>query len=129
MTALLLGLFQTPSVAQGSSEFYSGRWPDRNGDYPIREVFHPTWQVVDTDPRGLNCRDGIPSVTQQRNVVAQFPENTLLNTVRGAEVELIEDYRGLPWLRVQLYGSDDPSFCWVRANEQFIVPIKAEVIP
>jgi len=32
--------------------------PDRDGDYtaPKRVLLYPTWQVVDPDPNGLNCR-------------------------------------------------------------------------
>ncbi|NJK39551.1 MAG: hypothetical protein HC835_19075 [Oscillatoriales cyanobacterium RM2_1_1] len=128
---LVAGSDNSPSIAQEAPDFHSGPWPDRSGDYPIRQTYHGMWQVMDTDPQGLNCRGNIPPGQGSAQVIAQFPQDTLLNAVKRERgvFELEKDQRGFPWLRVRLYEKDGKAECWVRANSQFVVPIKPEVVP
>ncbi|MGL5082160.1 MAG: hypothetical protein ACRC8A_11800 [Microcoleaceae cyanobacterium] len=127
--ALTLGSFNPPSIAQDSPTFYSGRWPDRNGDFPIRQTYHGTWQVADPDSKGLNCRANIPPSADSDTIVTTFPKDTLLNTVKRERgvFEIGEDRQGFPWLRVQLHGGGKRE-CWVRANRKYVVPIKSEIV-
>lgn len=126
---VLLLLLTAPGIAQEPPDFYSGSWPDRNGDYPIRRQYHGTWKVVDPDPNGLNCRGNIPPFARSRDIVTTFPTGTLINLVkrdRGV-FEIGDSPRGEPWLRVRLLTPEDivPT-CWVRANRRYVMPVRCE---
>ena len=118
-------------LAQVAPDFYTGSWPDNQGNYPIREEYHGAWQVVDPDPSGLNCRGNIPSYQGSQDIIATFPTGTVINAVpreRGV-VEISDEPQDQPWLRVQLFQPKAlPKSCWVRANQQYIMPIRPEKI-
>ncbi|NJK70211.1 MAG: hypothetical protein HC786_29775 [Richelia sp. CSU_2_1] len=117
------------------------------GDYPIpppraRGNRQVNWVVVDSDPKGLNCRmaqrfrsisvDGIdaPAELFERNkhnvsqwpVVTTFRRGQRLEAVTGnnANQIVITDTQGKPWLPVLT----DKGNCFVRANSRFIKPIR-----
>lgn len=116
-----IALFGVPAIAQmGSPTFYDGYWPDGNGDYPIRQEYVGNWQVVDSDPEGLNCRGNIPPGGGSETIVAKFYEGDFIQAVsRGRGIYEIEELDGKPWLRVRL---SDGGECWIRANELYIEP-------
>ena len=99
------------------------------------------WQVVDSDPNGVNCRatsiflDGswqaismtsrIPTNIQNFPVVQKFPKGTaLVANTAPAGFSTWEDNKKKLWLRVSLPSQKSiNSMCFVRANSKFIVPI------
>ncbi|MEA5521292.1 hypothetical protein [Limnoraphis robusta] len=126
---LMLGI--KPVFAQEAPDFYQGNWPDSQGNYPIRQQYHGSWQVVDRDPKGLNCRANIPPYAGSKEIRAIFPTGTLINAVRRDRgvFELGEESsQNQPWLRVQLFGQEGRQECWVRANKNYIIPIRPEKI-
>lgn len=121
---LVLILANAVVTAQEEPKYYSGAWPNSAGDYPIRRQYQGTWRVVDPDPQGLNCRNNIPPYAGSEKIVARFlkgTEITLIQRGRGA-FEIGEDKEGLPWLAVRLGNN----ICWVRANQQYVVPVKQD---
>lgn len=112
-----------PLLAQESPNFYTGEWPNASGDYPIRQEYSGSWRVVDLDTNGLNCRKNIPPGGGSEEVAERFPPNTLITLVKRQRgvFEIETDQQGKPWLRVQLPNGLD---CWVRANQQYVVPVK-----
>jgi hypothetical protein len=122
IVGVAIAFFSWPAMAQQAPDFYEGNWPNASGDYPLRQEYQSTWQVVDSDPQGLNCRDQIPTFTNEGKVEVSFSEGTILKAVereRGV-VEIVSDLGDKPWLGVEL--PDDKS-CWVRANQQYVVPV------
>ena len=99
------------------------------------------WQVVDSDPNGVNCRatsvflDGswqalsmtsrIPTDIQNFPVAQKFPKDTVLVANSApAGFSTWEDNKKKLWLRVSLPSQRSiNSMCFVRANSKFIVPI------
>lgn len=142
-TILLAGYTETlpkssesVSLAQSSVEVSGQPLPvtDVNGNY--RRSGHRTWQVVDDDPNGLNCRwsrampvDWYSPATQfpdqnfgQWPVVRRFPTGTTLTAnLSPAGFEVFYDARQRPWLKVSL--GDNEQICLVRANAAYIQPI------
>ncbi|MEB3281836.1 MAG: hypothetical protein VKK42_23225 [Lyngbya sp.] len=127
---LILGM--KPVFAQEAPDFYQGLWPDSRGNYPIRQQYHGTWQVVDPDPKGLNCRGNIPPFGGSDKIIAVFPTGTLINAVRRERgvFELGEESsQNQPWLRVRLFEREGrQESCWVRANQRYIIPVRPEKI-
>ncbi|MCG5060460.1 MAG: hypothetical protein KA714_21405 [Limnoraphis sp. WC205] len=126
---LMLGI--KPVFAQEAPNFYQGSWPDSKGNYPIRQQYHGSWQVVDRDPKGLNCRRYIPPGEGSKEIRAIFPTGTLINAVRrerGVSELGEESSQNQPWLRVQLFEQEGRQECWVRANKNYIIPIRPEKI-
>jgi len=122
IVGVAIAFFSLPAMAQQAPDFYEGNWPDFNGDYPLRQEYQSTWQVVDSDPQGLNCRDKIPTFSNEGKVEVSFSEGTILKAVereRGA-IEIVSDLGDKPWLGVEL---PDDKTCWVRANQQYVVPV------
>ena len=107
-------------------DFHSSRIRGNRGFYQQRY-----WLVVDTDRRGLNCRD-------QRRLVARFSYgDVLMADVPLASGEAIVQIDGHTLLRVvdeRSYlriGADKISAnrqfsCLVRANAKYIAPINME---
>ena len=106
--------------------------PNEDGDYSGRSR-HTTWQVVDVDPNGLNCRmegsfqdilddryNGVDPNIIDMPVVATLEYGKILEagTTPAGNV-LLGDDRGLPWV----YASEPK--CFVRANSSFISPISS----
>ena len=104
------------------------------------------WQVVDSDPNGVNCRatsifldgswqlismisriptDPFPTDIQNFPVVQKFPKGTALVAITSpAGFSTWEDNEKKLWLRVSLPSQKSiNSMCFVRANSKFIVPI------
>lgn len=112
---------------------------DRNGDYS-RSTSHTKWIVVDSDPNGLNCRWSkdmpdewySPSAQWQKlnirewPVVRRFKKNSSTQNLRAnttpAGFATIRDDSGKPWLKVSIGPNDQ--ICLVRANQNFIKPVK-----
>lgn len=102
---------------------------DENGDYYIvngSDSYMPyEWEVVDTDPNGLNCRYANrrrKNGTNGRDIY-NFPVGrTFLAGTRISSASINSDDRGLPWLWI---GSSFTSeICYVRANSRFVRPIR-----
>ncbi len=109
------------------------------GDYQGRAADWMLWQVVDSDPGGLNCRASRPFVTgewvraayegQLSDAIGSFP--VVRRFVRGtvlfinpvpSGLSLWYDERNRPWLRIKLSNEND-SLCFVRANNRYVVPV------
>lgn len=126
---VLLLLLTAPGIAQEPPDFYSGSWPDRNGDYPIRRQYHGTWKVVDPDPNGLNCRGNMLPGGGSEKIVTTFPTGTLINLVKRERgvFEIENSFQGEPWLRVRLFTTPERwGECWVRANRRYVMPVRCE---
>ena len=107
-------------------DFHSSRIRGNRGFYQQRY-----WLVVDTDRKGLNCRD-------QRRLVASFSYgDVLMADVPPTSDEAITQINGYTYLRIadersflRRVGnriSDDKRFtCLVRANVKFIAPINMD---
>ena len=107
-------------------DFHSSRIRGNRGFYQQRY-----WLVVDTDRKGLNCRD-------QRRLVARFSYgDVLMADVPLKSSEAIAQIDGYTYLRIadeRTYllrdagkNSDDKRFtCLVRANVKFIAPINMD---
>lgn len=126
--------FATPTLTP------NGDYRDQNG----RSPGYLTWEVVDADPKGLNCRmaeqfrpvslDGADTPADvyrnyrhevsQWEVLFAFRRGQRLNAVSGNmgnnQIMLI-DRQGKPWLGVNTSRGD----CFVRANSRFVRPIGA----
>lgn len=143
LTCALLGLDATLALAIPT--------PNQQGDYPIpslrqRGGRHVNWQIVDSDPRGLNCRmarqfqgisvDGsdAPADLSARNkhnisqwpVVFAFKRGQRVQAVTGnwANQIMLTDQQGKPWLPVYTSKGN----CFVRANSNFIKPIREDSV-
>ena len=110
--------------------------PNNQGDY-IERAYHTYWEVVDSDPKGLNCRMNssfeeimrvdnptpfdifnwsVIGVLKQGQRFESFPSNT------GGT---FRDSRGLPWLFVgKNYTTGGVQRCFIRANSQFVKPVQ-----
>jgi hypothetical protein len=110
--------------------------PDSKGEYSQRTL-HTRWQVVDSDPQGLNGRlaenfprlyddDRQPWPTTEAltwPVVERFRKGQILEAVRGnLGVMLIKETSGRTWMMVR---RSDGGICFVRANQRFIRPAKS----
>lgn len=120
---------------------------NQNGDYQtnMRTSAYTTWQVVDPDPSGLNCRMALqhrPALFESQNMQSTYIESNRYNIAnwpvlvrlssgtrlsaplvgRGGESQtIIRDGNGRPWLALNTYLGA----CLVRANSQYIQPISA----
>ncbi|MGA9381648.1 MAG: hypothetical protein WBV73_23040 [Phormidium sp.] len=95
---LIVSLAFVPAIALAQSGTPKA---NRNGDFTTdvpANIFHDYWVVVDSDPRGLNCRwspqlprrewDGANVIWPKANfeqwpVVRRFPKNTRLTAYHG----------------------------------------------
>ncbi|MDX2243629.1 MAG: hypothetical protein NW224_23360 [Leptolyngbyaceae cyanobacterium bins.302] len=114
-----------------------------NGDYVGSTTNgYMTWQVVDPDPKGLNCRmasrfqpaslDSIDNPlalgqdyqhdVSSWNVVFSFKTGEQLRAVIGNgrfnQIMKLDD-QGKPWLGVNTWKGD----CFVRANYRYVRPV------
>lgn len=107
---------------------------DANGDYGRTD--HQTWQVIDPDPGGLNCRwstampaDWYAPNTRfldqnfgQWQVVQQFSAGTSLTAnLAPAGFAILYDDQQKPWLKVST--GENEQICLVRANSAYVQPI------
>lgn len=107
--------------------------PDKNGDFSVRNL-HRYWEVVDTDPQGVNGRLSTEYPIDWLNVSAIWPDeeiskwpiirkfsrNTILECACGHVGVIVFDEDGKPWLRVLLGGW----VCFVRANSKYVHPVE-----
>lgn len=125
--------------------------PDAEGDYRIpstRGNRHINWVVVDSDPKGLNCRmakefqqfslDGAdaPAALYENKrhnigqwpVVATFREGDRLQAVTGnfAQQIMLTDLADQPWLPIEISSQNNSRNCFIRANRRFIRPLKED---
>ncbi|NJK68604.1 MAG: hypothetical protein HC789_19125 [Microcoleus sp. CSU_2_2] len=111
--------------------------PKESGDY--QRTSHRYWQVVDSDPNGLNCRMGQYSIQQIQDPgskveldIDNWPVVGALKQGQDFEIYLgpsglgvLYDEQNQPWFFVE--KSDDPgapSNCFVRANSSFVQPVQ-----
>ncbi len=129
----------SPDTSLTSSPVASSSSPplpaaDARGDYGRTD--YPTWQVVDADPGGLNCRwsaampaDWYSPSTQlpdqnfgQWQVVRQFAAGTTLTAnLTPAGFAILYDGQQKPWLKVSI--GENEQICLVRANSAYVQPI------
>jgi hypothetical protein len=131
--------------------------PNGQGDYPMPKPGRSStpgqsnWLVVDKDSKGLNCRmanrfqsvtlDGAdaPSEIYLNNqyaiadwpIVFTFKKGQRLRAVTGnmgRNQIMLLDNRSKPWIPVSLQKGDRLVNCFVRANSQFIKPLKEDPI-
>jgi hypothetical protein len=108
------------------------------GDYlqakGSRGTMYPQWQVVDADPKGLNCRanpafavnmDVSQPDVSKWPVLKTFKPGAKLPGVGGNNGNVpisIEDNRGKPWIVISTTNNEKGN-CLVRANSQFVRPL------
>jgi hypothetical protein len=99
---------------------------------------HLYWQVVDPDPKGLNCRMGNASIEEIWNpdnpgfptisswpVAATFkPEEIFRAQVSYSGFVFTRDEQFLPWIFVKKKLDGTPANCFVRANSSLIKPVE-----
>lgn len=130
-TAMVLILAGTPLAASALPK------PNQQGDYS--RTSHRHWMVVDPDPNGLNCRMGRYSYDRIISPRSDVPLNILNWPVVGtfsqgdrfqinlgpAGFGILTDTRGKPWFYVSRTDANGaPSNCFVRANNQFAIPVE-----
>ncbi|QIZ69809.1 hypothetical protein [Oxynema aestuarii] len=106
------------------------------GDYASKSD-HTYWKVVDPDPNGLNCRmseasiDEVWSATGGPIDIGNWPVVGTLQTNQEFEAELSPggfvitfDPQGKPWIYVESSEGNGTSDCFVRANTQYVEPIR-----
>ena len=115
VTAATITLTQSVVFAQRSSPR-----PDRQGDYYSLDnsgSASVNWEVKSTT---LNCRSG-PSTRYRILTSLRRGTQFVLHTEYDAPVIQLDSQRK-PWLQVKWAGTGEAP-CYVRANNQFIVPI------
>jgi hypothetical protein len=111
--------------------------PNAQGDY--QRTSHRYWQVVDADPKGLNCRMGKYSIQEIQNPgndidlnIGSWPVVGILKQGQKFEIYLgpsgsgvLYDAQNQPWFFVEkTFDRGAPSSCFVRANSKFIQPVQ-----
>lgn len=110
--------------------------PKANGDFA--RSTHTTWEAVDQDPEGLNCR--MTNATYDQIIdpgskitldIGNWPVVGTLKAGQDFEISLgpagfgvVYDTQQQPWIYVEetkIEGA--PSGCFVRANNRFVQPI------
>jgi hypothetical protein len=138
VTFLCAALFFTSFLAYTPSA--SALVMNNAGDYVKGGPAYPIWQVVDSDPAGLNCRTIDPTgpVFLDRNDIDIPPQPdiskwAILKTFKPGEKLIgssgnrvlapiqIDDNRGKSWIVLRLDGKQGD--CLVRANSQFVRPL------
>ena len=116
--------------------------PDAAGNYTAaRSINWTTWQVIDSDTSGLNCRvsqdfeqmwhrhllyEGVPS---NMNISRwQVKRIFSLGTVLFADLapagnSIITDNYGQPWMKIRIDSKDELSICFIRAHKRYIKPV------
>ena len=111
--------------------------PNESGDY--QRTSHRYWQVVDSDPNGLNCRMGQHSIQQIQDPgskveldIDNWPVVGALKQGQDFEIYLgpsglgvLYDKQLQPWFFVEKSEEESgPSNCFVRANSSFVMPVQ-----
>ena len=128
-TLLVLGTAKLGSTAPLPS-------PNNQGDYTGR-YYNTYWEVVDPDPKGLNCRmnssfeefmridNRTPFDVFNWSVVGVLKQGQRFESFPGNAGVTFLDTRGLPWLFVgKNYTAGAAQGCFIRANSQFVKPIQ-----
>lgn len=107
---------------------------DANGDFG--RTSHQSWQVVDADPTGLNCRWSAAMPTDWYAPSAQFPDQRfsqwqvvrqfaagtpLTANLAPAGFAVLYDEQQKPWLKVSM--GEDEQICLVKANAAYVQPV------
>ncbi|MBE9160907.1 hypothetical protein [Tychonema sp. LEGE 06208] len=113
--------------------------PNEEGEYT--RTSHQYWEVVDSDPNGLNCRMGSHSIREIEDPgskidlnIGSWPVVGTLKQGQNFEIYLgpsglgvLYDDRHQPWFFVaKSEGVGGPSNCFVRARSSFVKPIQPE---
>lgn len=108
----------------------------QTGDYSRSS--HQYWQVVDSDPKGLNCRMGPYTKDEIYDPGRSFKMDifnwrvigtlkkgqTFENELGPAGFGIMFDTRNKPWMFVdKISAKGAPKQCFVRANSQYIKPV------
>lgn len=128
-TLLVLG-----TAKLGSSEPLPS--PNNQGDY-IGRAYHTYWEVVDPDPKGLNCRmnssfeeimrvdNPTPFDIFNWSVIGALKQGQRFQSFPSNAGGTFRDTRGLPWLFVgKNYATGGVQRCFIRANSQFVKPVQ-----
>jgi hypothetical protein len=110
--------------------------PNEQGDY--QRTSHRYWEVVDSDPNGLNCRMGKYSIEEIQNPgskveldIDNWPVVGSLKQGQNFEIYLgpsglgvLYDKQHQPWFFVEKSDAPGtPSNCFVRAHSSFVKPV------
>ncbi|MDY7021420.1 MAG: hypothetical protein SWJ54_08660 [Cyanobacteriota bacterium] len=113
--------------------------PQENGDY--RRSPHTTWEAVDPDPNGLNCRSiDLPYeqlINLENPITFDIVNWPIVGTLKQGEdfkinlgpagFGVVYDTRQKPWIYVEnTQGEAGPSHCFVRANRRFVKPVSVK---
>ncbi|MCA6574830.1 MAG: hypothetical protein ACK47D_19160 [Pseudanabaena sp.] len=128
--------------------------PDSQGNYTVskRRPLHRQWEVV--DPEGVNCRMpqqfqwrlfgessdrslGYSTIAEELlqdnqhnpldwSVMTIIPKGAIINAYGGnlGALILVRDRRNQTWLPVKVKQGNRSGNCFVRANQNFIKPVK-----
>jgi len=135
MLKIATGLIACTSLFWGINNMVSAQpATNQNGDYQLK---YEEWEVIDSDPKGLNCR-AIPSIVEKPsdavwgngiddiskwNVVETFRKGRRVTAAIGrlGDQRVLIDNQGKPWLYVNRRGQKG---CVIRANRNLIKPIQ-----
>jgi hypothetical protein len=112
--------------------------PNNQGDYMGR-AYHTYWEVVDSDPKGLNCRmtnssfeelmradNRTPFEFFNWSIVGVLKQGQRFQSFPSNAGGTFHDTRGLPWLFVgKNYATGGVQRCFIRANSQFVKPVQS----
>jgi hypothetical protein len=113
--------------------------PNEQGDY--QRTSHRYWQVVDSDPNGLNCRMSSYSIREIEDpgskidldidnwpVVGNFKKGQKFEIYLGPSGSgVLYDEQNQPWFFVEKTdGGGAPSNCFVRAHSSLIKPVASK---
>lgn len=116
--------------------------PDPRGNYTAAQSMNwETWQVIDPDPSGLNCRvsqdfdrmwrkhllyEGIPSdmnISRWQVKRVFSPGTILFADLAPAGNSILTDHYGKPWMKIRIDSEDESSICIIRAHQNYIKPV------
>ncbi len=113
--------------------------PNERGEY--QRTSHPYWEVVDSDPNGLNCRMGPHSIEEIEDPGSKIDLNIdswpVVGTLKGGQkfeiylgpsgLGVLYDAQHQPWFFVEKSeGTGGPRNCFVRAHSSFVKPIQPQ---
>ncbi len=111
--------------------------PNQRGEYS--RTSHPYWEVVDTDPNGLNCRMGPHSIEEIEDPGSKIDLNIgswpVVGTLKAGQkfeiylgpsgLGVLYDSQHQPWFFVEKSeGTGGLSNCFVPARSSFVKPIQ-----
>ena len=142
LVTIILGLVIDLESSLVLSEEITIPQPDSAGNYTTAQSMNwGTWQVVDPDSSGLNCRvsqdfegmwrkhllyEGVPSdmnISRWQVKRVFLPGTVLFADLAPAGNAIITDNYGQPWLKIRIDSSDELSICLLRAHKNYIKPV------